>query len=222
MAIQKKVEKKASPPPEVIPQGYEKYVTFDPKESDELATIANAEGRQKEPTVKHLGSRVLPDGRYERSFLKKIVKKLYLLPLIISMLWCGDAFASRLSSNLDETRDFADRQVDTSLTEIFARTRPGAEVHPVSVVHGVAQLRVSTGDLYTVTGDTTITSIHTDDTWIGREIKFARRAGSTTSVQFTDGGNLLLNRNQILDAGDTLTLACFDDINWYQVASEDN
>lgn len=222
MAIQKKVEKKVAPPPEVIPSGYEKYITFDPKESDELATIANSQGEQEEPSVKHLGYRILEDGRHERSFLKKIVKKLYLLPLIISLFWCGNVFASRASSGLNETRDFAERQVNINLDEIFARTRNGAEINPVHAITAATMLPIATADIYTVTGDTTITRLATDDTWIGRTVRFFRRVGSTTAVTFVDGENMALEGNQVLDAGDSLTVTCADDTNWYQVASSDN
>ena len=225
MAIQKKVEKKNTPPPEVIPVGYEKYVTFDPKESDELSTIANNEGTRAEPSVKHLGQRVLPDGRYERSFLKKIVnavKKGSFMAFAVFVLWTGNAFADRSHAAFDETRDFQDRQVNTSLTEIFARTRGGSEIRNTNVVHAAAELTLASGDIYAITGDTTITSIANASTYVGRQVRLFRPQGSTTTVRIADGNNLLLTGDRVLAQGDSVTLEVLTEGFWYQIATGDN
>ena len=231
MPIIKKVEekKKASPPPEVIPAGYEKYVTYDSKESDQLARIANDEGHLPEPSVKHLGHTRTEEGRFQHSYLKKIVKKAGMYALVISLLWGGNAFATRSGSGLDNTRDFHERKLakvgEYDLTEIFARTRGGAEIKNVSVVSAETTLTLATGDYYTITGDTSviITGIAAASTYTGRQITIAKlNDGSSGGFSFTDGNNLLLPNNVGLSAGDTLTLACFDDKYWYQVASSDN
>ena len=221
MAIQKKVEKKNPPLPEVIPAGYEKYVTFDPKESDELATIANSEGDQKEPRVKHLGYKVLEDGRHERSFLKKIIKKGAFVALIISLLCGSNAFATRENAAFDDN-DWQDRQVNENLTEIFARTRGGAEIHPVHYIYAAEIITLASGDLYLITGDTVISSIAAASTYAGRTVKLARPQGSTTGVTIVDGQNLLLTGTRTLKSGDSITLTTFDDSYWYQVATGDN
>lgn len=220
MAIQKKIEKKNLPPPEVIPSGYEKYVTFDPKEADELATIANSEGEMAEPSVKHLGYRVLEDGRHERSFFKKIVKKVGIYALFIALLWNGNALAARSDAAFDDN-DWQERQVNTSLTEIFARTREGSEIRPVDLQNATASLTLASGDIYAITGDTTITSIANASTYLGREVKLFRPKGSTSSVTIQRGNNINLGGNITLGAGDSVTLQVLTEGNWYLIASGD-
>ena len=236
-----KEKKKVSPPPDpAIPVGYEKYVAKDENEANDLAVEANAQAGIKEPTVKHLSHIVIKDGsesgRPEHTFLKKIVKNTT-LAIAILLLCSSNVFATRSDANFDETRDFDVRRTDIALTEIYARTRAGAMIRPVSTLRQdgtgdlPAVLILATADYYFVTGDTTITSITIDSTWVGRLVRFARPFGSTTAVTFQDGGvnvinniteNLLLEGDQNLSAGDTLSLLAFDDNYWYQIASSDN
>ena len=227
MPILKKVEKKVSPPPEVsTPDGYEKYVTFDSNESDELSKLANTQDDVKEPSVKHFSHRTLDGGRYEHTFLKSIIKKVSAFALVVSLIFSGSVYATRTDADLDETLDFTERNVDTDLTEIFARTRGGARTQRVLSTGPAAALDVSTGDLYYITGDTAVTSITAASTWLGRQITLCRLRGTPNTVTLTNGsvgsGNLILYQDIIMGEGDCVTLACLDDENWYQIATADN
>jgi len=222
-----KESKKASPPPDPeVPAGYEKYIATNEDEANDLAVEANGQAGMKEPTVKHLSHIVIKDGsengRPEHTFLKRIIKK-GALAIAILLLCSSNVFAARSDSGLDETIDFHTRKVGVDLTEVYALTREGAVIRQdVREITAAAELTLATGDYYTITGDTTITSIALASTWRGRKIILGRSVGSTTTVQLSDGNNLILEGNLILGAGDTATLLALDETYWYMVSSGDN
>ena len=75
-----------------------------------------------------------------------------------------------------------------------------------------------TGNNYTVTGTTNITSISAATTVAGRNVTLLF-AGVLT---FTDGSNLNLAGNLVTQVGDTITIACHDGTNWDEVGRSVN
>lgn len=198
------------------PSDYEEYVTENPAEAESLMKRATEQASQENPDVKFKDVKLFHN-KEVHTFLKRI-SVFALLMLALSR----PVFATRDLSGLDSTRDMADRQTDASLNEIFARTRTGIEIHPVNPVTAGASISLATGDYYYVTGDTTITSITAATSYVGRKVTLGRRTGTPNSVVIQDGNNLLLQRNTQLASGDTITLLCLDDGNWYQIATADN
>jgi hypothetical protein len=76
---------------------------------------------------------------------------------------------------------------------------------------------VPTGNLFHVTGTTTITSITATNITAGTCITIIFDAALT----FTDGSNLKLNGNFVTTADDTISL-CYDGTNWYEKARSAN
>jgi len=94
-------------------------------------------------------------------------------------------------------------------------TRPPLPGSSASVAGAATTMKVPDGDVITVTGAATITTIPVVRR---RRIVTFLLAGATT---MTDGGNLKLNGNLVAKAGDTMVLEC-DGTNWNEIARSVN
>lgn len=74
-----------------------------------------------------------------------------------------------------------------------------------------------TGELVILTG-TSVVITTLPRSFPGRKLSLY----VTTSITFTDGGNLKLNGNFVANADDILTLVCLDGVNWYEVSRSPN
>lgn len=75
-----------------------------------------------------------------------------------------------------------------------------------------AELSLSEGNIFFISGTNNITSIASASTWLGRSIKLMF-GGILT---FTDGSNLKLAGNFVTTADDTITITSYDGTNWYE------
>ena len=85
-------------------------------------------------------------------------------------------------------------------------------------VASAAEISLGDGDIFNITGTTTITSIAAASTVAGRRVslKFA------DILTFTDGSNLKLAGDFVTTADDTIRLECFDGTNWFEATRSTN
>jgi hypothetical protein len=107
---------------------------------------------------------------------------------------------------------------DYTVTDTGAQTvLTGRQLALLSIA-SAATLTLPAGEVVTVTGSTTITSITAS--WAGRRVTLIWGTGATFDV--TDGSNLKLSASiTTFDAGDTLTLVC-DGTDWFEAGRSVN